>query len=137
MTTKEFIKGVTIRELMLLTNDVASMVNYSYEYSDEYIDKIGSVCEYENDVDTLTMKQCHILILNFMLWVNTLRYHIYSCKDEINNQYFGIFEDDLPQFEEAVDYCLEIAKEVKGFKRFLNKKELDQIAVMKNFIVIY
>ena len=136
MTAKEFIKDITIRELMLLTNDVANMLWTNRAYDDEQIDKIAG--DYDTglkDVDTLTEKQCHNLIWEFMIWVNTLRHQVYVTEKSYIEEYGPIeLGSDEFSLEEAIGYCLEIAKEVKGFKRFFNKKELDEIANIRKFV---
>lgn len=136
MTAKEFIKDITIRELMLLTNDVTKNMMYSGGYTDEQIDRIAG--DYDNglkDVDTLTEKQCHNLIWEFMIWVNTLRHHVYVT-DKSYIEKYGPIELNCDQLclDNVIGNCLYIAKEVKGFKRFLNKKERDEIANIGKFV---
>lgn len=138
LTAKQFIKDITIRELMLLTNDVANMLYIERRYTDEQIDRIaGDEDNGLKDVDTLTNEDCHKLIREFMAWVNGLRHYIYVTQKSYIEEYGPIeLNCDQLYLDNVIYHCLYIAKNVKGFKRFLNKKERDEIANIGKFVTV-
>ena len=124
MTTKEFIKSVGAYEFMMTTNDLAI---YDVVYSEEEISEIAG--DYDHgfkDEDTLTEKQCYNLISNFMYYMN-------ECYKDVlyGNDNFVATENEVEWYQDRLDYwkdlCSRISTNVKGFKRYFDKQQLDEI----------